>query len=591
MIPTLAHVTGSGLDDWGIVAAPLVLFGLVVGGLAIAGRARGRSPLLGIAESLERLTGVAGWAVASVGVALGGLTVAALGFYWDVSWHIDLGRDKQLFTPPHTMILIGLGAIGVSALVAILLASVQRADVGFRIGRLHIPWSGLALGAIGGGAVMGFPLDDLWHATYGVDVTMWGPTHLIMIGGASIATVAAWMVLGEAGARPARGTFAYQLHGIAAGGALAGMSALQGEFDFGVPQFQLLYHPVLIMIAAGVVLTAARIALGRGGALRAAVGFVVIRGGIALAVGGLGFTVPRFPLYVAPALAVELAAWLVGTGRLRRFGLAAGAGIATIGLGGEWAWSHIWGRHPWGASLLPEGIWVSAIAALGAAILGAKLGAIVAGPETALEEPSVDARRVGAALLVAGLLATAVALALPIKRTGGEVTASVAVRRVGSLAFVDVTLDPADAAADAHWFEVMSWQGGTLIYTPLVEVAPGRYRTDVLLPVTGHAKTLVRLHRGSEMIAAPVWFPADPEINAPEIPAVDRTEPMVRDTKLIMREAHGGSPTTARVVYATLAAIVAAWIVIVGLAGTFIDRRPAAPARRILDHGDVPTAA
>ena len=33
-------------------------------------------------------------------------------------------------------------------------------------------------------ALGGFPLDDLWHAHYGVDVTMWSPTHLLMILGA-----------------------------------------------------------------------------------------------------------------------------------------------------------------------------------------------------------------------------------------------------------------------------------------------------------------------------------------------------------------------------------------------------------------------
>ena len=33
-------------------------------------------------------------------------------------------------------------------------------------------------------ALMGFPLDDIWHRIFGQDVTLWGPTHLMMIGGA-----------------------------------------------------------------------------------------------------------------------------------------------------------------------------------------------------------------------------------------------------------------------------------------------------------------------------------------------------------------------------------------------------------------------
>ena len=40
------------------------------------------------------------------------LATAALGLHWEVGWHIDFGRDKALlFTPPHTMIVIGLAGI------------------------------------------------------------------------------------------------------------------------------------------------------------------------------------------------------------------------------------------------------------------------------------------------------------------------------------------------------------------------------------------------------------------------------------------------------------------------------------------------
>ena len=39
----------------------------------------------------------------------------------------------------------------------------------------------LVCGAI---ALLGFPLDAFWHALFGEDVTLWGPTHLFMIGGA-----------------------------------------------------------------------------------------------------------------------------------------------------------------------------------------------------------------------------------------------------------------------------------------------------------------------------------------------------------------------------------------------------------------------
>ena len=40
-------------------------------------------------------------------------------------------------------------------------------------------------------ALIGFPLDDIWHRIFGQDVTLWGPTHLMMIGGAGFSTLSA----------------------------------------------------------------------------------------------------------------------------------------------------------------------------------------------------------------------------------------------------------------------------------------------------------------------------------------------------------------------------------------------------------------
>ena len=45
--------------------------------------------------------------------------------------------------------------------------------------------------------MIGFPLDDVWHRIFGQDVTLWGPTHVLMIGGASLAPIAAWLLLVE----------------------------------------------------------------------------------------------------------------------------------------------------------------------------------------------------------------------------------------------------------------------------------------------------------------------------------------------------------------------------------------------------------
>ena len=53
-------------------------------------------------------------------------------------------------------------------------------------------------------ALAGFPLDDVWHRLFGQDVTLWGPTHLMLIGGASLATLASAILVAE-GLRAADG--------------------------------------------------------------------------------------------------------------------------------------------------------------------------------------------------------------------------------------------------------------------------------------------------------------------------------------------------------------------------------------------------
>ena len=64
------------------------------------------------------------------------------------------------------------------------------------------------------------------------------------------------------------------------GGLMLGLSTFQAEFDFGVPQFQLVFEPMLLMLAAGLGLVLARVYAGRGAALGAVAFFIVIRGGL-----------------------------------------------------------------------------------------------------------------------------------------------------------------------------------------------------------------------------------------------------------------------------------------------------------------------
>ena len=138
------------------------------------------------------------------------------------------------------------------------------------------------------------------------------------------------------------------------GALLLGLSTFQAEFDFGVPQFRMVFAPMLIMLAAGVALVAARVWLGRGAALGAALFFLAMRGLMALLVGPvLGEPTPHFPLYLVEALVVELVALRVRAAAARRAGVR--RGIGTVGLAAEWGWSHVWMPLPWPAELAPMG--------------------------------------------------------------------------------------------------------------------------------------------------------------------------------------------------------------------------------------------
>jgi hypothetical protein len=358
------------------------------------------------------------------------------------------------------LIVLGLQGIALSALLhGVLPGAGGRGDRRIRALRPRLGPGGVVMLVCGSVALIGFPLDAIWHALFGEDVTLWGPTHLLMIGGAGVSTLGLWMIVrqGLEVGRPRR--IARRVHARVTGALLVGLSTFQAEFDFGVPQFQLLFQPALIALAAGCALVCARSLLGRWGAFRALGMFLAIRGALALFVGVVaGYTTPHFPLYVAEAAVVELTA-LVFARRPLQFALAAGAGVGTVGFAAEWAWSHVWMTHPWPASMLASAAPLALVAGLAGAVLGARISQSLAleGSERAglapIRAPAVAAA--GAALLVA--------LAIPLPCTDGDGTrAAIGPRPAGpGAARLSVALDPPRAARGAQWFEVLAWQGRT----------------------------------------------------------------------------------------------------------------------------------
>ena len=71
-----------------------------------------------------------------VGLGVWSLFCAGVGFFNDVAWHVGRGRDEELFTAPHTMIVLGLGGIALAAALGIVVATFTGAAVGFRVGQL-----------------------------------------------------------------------------------------------------------------------------------------------------------------------------------------------------------------------------------------------------------------------------------------------------------------------------------------------------------------------------------------------------------------------------------------------------------------------
>ena len=358
---------------------------------------QGRFPLLGRAADLaERVTSLPGWAALPGTFLAVTLLIAVFGMYWDISLHIDQGRDPgPLANPAHYFILAGLFGVFTAGVLGIALPD-KPTRTSFEIAPgWHAPIGALMIAICGASSLAAFPLDDIWHRIFGQDVTLWGPTHLMLIGGASLSVLGAWALHAEgdgvrrAANRPLpRWT---RFREIALGGAfLVALSTFQAEFDFGVPQFALELQPALIMLAAGIGLVTARIRFGPGGAVAAVLGYIAIRGTLTLLIGPLfGEITPHFPPYVAEALVVEAVALLylrglhpVGGHKNRRriderpitFGALAGLGIGTIGLAAEWGFSHVWMVNPWPASLFPEAAITGLLAALAGGLIGGFTG-------------------------------------------------------------------------------------------------------------------------------------------------------------------------------------------------------------------------
>lgn len=548
-----------------LLTAALLYFGL--------GHRSGRVPWLGrLAAFSERVSGLPTWAALPAGIAAGALLLAFLGFLWDVSIHIDTGRDDgPLANPSHYLILGGLFGIFTAGFVACVLPLERPSGSAVRIaGDWYAPLGGVVITACAMFALIGFPLDDVWHRIFGQDVTLWGPTHLMLIGGAAMTLIGIAILLVEAGrAKPVRGHGAYAwviwVRRVSlSGGLLIGLMVFPVEFDFGVPQFRMVFGPMLVMLAAGTALVATRLWLGRGAALGAVGFFLLVRGAVSVIVGPvLGETTPHLHLFIVEGLVVEAVFLALPRSRPVVLALWSGLGIGTLGLASEWAWSNVWMPIPWTAELFPEGAVTGLFGAMAGALIGVWVGERLASDRL----PRLAATRAGA---VAGAVILAVLVGLSLQKPGLEgVSADVSLADAGPGQVVPtVRLSPPDAAEGAEFMNVTAWQGGGLVIEPLEPTGePGVFRTAGPVPVTGEWKSLVRISRGNTLSGMPIYLPEDPAIPAEGIPASASFErAFVPDHEILQREQKDVAGWLTGFAYVVVAAIALVLLVMIAWA-------------------------
>lgn len=497
-----------------------------------------------LADRISALDGLPRWVGLPMYLLLASLLAAAFGVWWDVPIHMQNGRDEgPLANPSHYFIFGGILGFAHAGVLSMGLARDPLPRRTVRLTRTwRVPMGSLVILGAGQIALLGFPADDLWHRLFGQDVTEWGPTHVMMIGGAVTCILGVPLLLAEARQVRAPGsttTLGRWREAFALSLCVIPVAFLM-EFDLGVPQYPAATQFVIAGFLFTWVAAAVRTRFGPGGALLAVAVYLGVHAYLWAVVAAVpDVLTARFLLFVPAAVLVELVALALSPRqRPLPFALAAGLAVGTLGLGAEWLWSKVFLPlpQPVDASALPLMLGAGTVAAVGGGLLAvwhvARLDD-VDGP--APSHPR--ARWTG--LVGLGLALGLMAVLAPPSAGDETVTGTVGLSRdcdgtSRCLARVTVRLDPADAADDAIWFYALSWQGrgsaadvDDLPTDPqgnapgIMRVAleptgePGEFVSEQALPMYGNWKTLLRLHRApTTMIALPLHAPDDPAIES-----------------------------------------------------------------------------
>jgi hypothetical protein len=106
-----------------------------------------------------------------------------IGVYWDISWHMSIGRDT-FWTPAHLLIQAGGLIAGISsgyiALKTTLRGTAAERDASVSFWGFRAPL-GAWMCVWGCGAMLtSAPFDNWWHNAYGLDVKIISPPHALL---------------------------------------------------------------------------------------------------------------------------------------------------------------------------------------------------------------------------------------------------------------------------------------------------------------------------------------------------------------------------------------------------------------------------
>ncbi len=549
---------GAALADIALVGGVISAATVALLAVVVAYRRGGARPLRLIGHVLERALGLPAWAAIPGLAALAAAVLTFGGAIWDIGVHIDEGRDTGPFgTTAHYPMLIGLVFTYLTGVLAVGMtpqdpARSSRAGLSLP-GLGRVPVGALLILAGGGFAMLGFPLDDLWHRVFGQDVTLWGPTHTMFFGGLITAASGAVILLAE-GAR-ARGREPFgdapawrrPLGAILGGIFLFVAVHATDEFNWAVPQYRQVWQPLLLMFFGAFGLIVARALGGRGATLGVLAVFLPLQLGEVVLIGALGTTQPASVLFVVEAAVVELV-WL----RARRIdGLRAGAltglTVGTVGFGAEYGWSHLAMPLPWRPALLLEGIPTAALAGVCGGVLAVLMARALEGRLGEVPRP-LRAALGSAALLLALCVNAGIANAPAVDATLSLSNVREAVTAGGGrteVADLRVRLSDPDLARDGNWAYVLGWQGEGRFEASLIREADGSLRSSRPVPIGGTWKAFARFHKGRTQVSVPIRMPADAPLGFAGFPApVDGpvTRELQRDTRLLQIERKDDGP-------------------------------------------------